>query len=219
MGVGEEYKSDLQDPHQAFGPHPLPNEGAVRAKGAGRPRPTKAGGQKAAAQAPCHYSGSTSIKPRPVPFQLDPRFSPFQGHCSTVWDKILRRHVQKSRLSQRPHLLYGGRPLCSPLLSLDYRIPPHLFLSSHPDHLAHPVPVLWFRLRLRLRLRFWLQGRPSPAQGPRCPPGAHPLIPLPPPFATSPAPGCGCGYRCRGRRGEGRMVGDAGWLGDAAGSG
>lgn len=77
--------------------------------------------------------------------------------------------------------------------------------------------MVWFWLRLRLGFR--LQGRPSPAQGPRRPPGAHPLLPPPPPFATSPAPGSGCRYRCRGRRGEGRMKRDAGWLRAAAGSG
>lgn len=48
------------------------------------------------------------------------------------------------------------------------------------------------------------KGRPSPAQGPRRPPGSHPSLPSPPPFAASPAPGCDCRYRCRGRRGGGK---------------
>lgn len=68
--------------------------------------------------------------------------------------------------------------------------------------------MVWFWLRLRLRF----QGRPSPAQGPRRPPGAHPLLPSPPPFAASRAPGCGCRYPCRGRGG-----GREGWQGMRAG--
>lgn len=93
--------------------------------------------------------------------------------------------------------------LCSPSLICTSRTRPP-FGSSHSDHLAHPVPVVWFWLRLRLLLGFQLQGRPSPAQGPRRPPGSHPSLPSPPPFAASPAPGCGCRYRCRGRRGGGK---------------
>lgn len=166
---------------------------------------------------------STTLVPLPrrpggSPFQLVLRFRPSQGHCRARWDGILRRPAQESHLSQRPHLLRAGlsqasaapSPACTPA-----HTPP--FDSSHPDRLAHPVPVVW--LWLRLRLGFRLQGRPSPAQGPRRPPGVHPLLPPPPPFAASPAPDCGCRYRCRGRRGEGRMERDAGWLGAAAGSG
>lgn len=64
--------------------------------------------------------------------------------------------------------------LCSPLLSV-LPHPSPIFGFSHPDHLAHPVPVIWFWFRLLLRFR--LQGRPSAARGPRRPSGAHPLIP------------------------------------------
>jgi hypothetical protein len=144
----------------------------------------------AATQALCHD---------PVPLlwysdryllQLVPRPRPSQGHCSTRWGEILRQRAQTSRLSQGRHLpLHRPEPGIvqpPPLLAFPG---PFFFGSSHPDHLAHPVPVVWFCLRLRLRFGSRLQGRPRPAQGPRRPPGAHPLLPPPPPFAASPAPG------------------------------
>jgi hypothetical protein len=176
-----------------------------------RPRVLVGQGQKAAAQALCH-NPSPPRRPDSFSVQLVPRVRPSQGHCSVRWDEILRQRVQKSHLSQRPYLFRAGlsQAFCSPFLSLYSRIPP-LFGSSHPDCLAHPVPVVRFWLRLRLVFR--LQGRPSPAQGPRRPPGAHPLIPPPPPFAASPAPGLWLRIPVPPQAGGGKDCGGCGLVG------
>lgn len=133
------------------------------------------------------------------------------------WGEILRHGAQTSRLesvSTPPlHQPESGIVQPPPLLAFPG---PFFFGSSHPDHLAHPVPVVWFCLRLRLRLESRLQGRPRPAQGPRRPPGAHPLLPPPPPFAASPAPGWWLRIPVPRQTGGGKDVGQSG---TATGSG
>lgn len=186
------------------------HQGAVPARGAGQDQ----GCQTAAAQTV--FPGPASPTPTAFPFPVCPALPSLPR---TLRSKMGRNsQAARARIApesasappwQRPEPGLGSpSPACAPP-----PFPP--FGSSHPDHLAHPVPVVWFWLRLRLLLGFRLQGRPSPAQGPGRPPGSHPLLPSPPPFAA-PAPGCDCRYRCRGRRGGGkdregcRLVGSGG---------
>lgn len=171
-------------------------------------------------QALCHLPGPGSIptpKLFPFPARPAPASLPRTLQCE------MRQNAQAAVAQIAPESVSAPSPH-QPEPGLCSRLPPgtpgpfpSLFDPSHLGHLAHPVPVVrfWFRFRLG----FWLQGRPSPAQGPRRPPGAHPLIPPPPPSPPHRLPAVAADTGAVLALGEGEEdVRDAGWLA-AAGSG
>lgn len=194
-------------------PHPLPNQGAVRARSAGPDQ----GCQIAAAQALFHDPDPASPTPTAFPFPACPVFPSLprtlqseMGRNSQASSAKIEPESASAPLRRRPEPSLG-----SPLPCL-YSAPSSLLVP--PILTTWPTQYRWFGsgscscssssgVLVRLRAPDALQALIP------C------LLPSPPPFAASPAPDCGCRCRCRGRRGEGRMERDAGWLGTAAGSG